>query len=158
MVGYSQVEEYIQYYPENSEFNEIIDQDTCGDSACSPEERADYVSWCPSDCSTELNDDIVSNLNVIFEESFTLEENEKKSIDFVNDYDMEIYWGAGPLEEGTYPLQEDSIVLYYKGLNVDGTYDETNSDARISNTPDDGNPYNDYYWANHSLSFQHQSR
>ena len=136
--------DYVRAFPESEEFNNLAEQNFCGDRSCSPEERADYASWCYEDCQFELNDDIVSNLNVLKEETFTLAEDEKKNIDFINDYDVEVYWSAGPLEEGAYPLQEDSIVLFWKGL-TDGTYDGTHSDSRVSNTPNDGNPYNDNF-------------
>jgi len=135
---------YVRAFPESKEFNELADQDFCGDWSCSAEERADYESWCYKDCQFELNDNIISNLNVIKQESFTLTKNEKKNLNFINRiYDMEVYWSNDPVEEGASPLEGDGVILYWKGINPDGSYDGTHSDGRFSNTPDDGNPYND---------------
>lgn len=83
---------YIQRYPENPEFNELVNQDTCGDGSCSVDERVDYASWCASDCYYNINEDIVSNLNVISEKNILLEKGEKITIDFINNADMEVYF------------------------------------------------------------------
>ena len=134
---------YVQYYPESDEFNNLMNQNSCGDQSCNPEERESYSNWCYKDCKTELNDDIISHLNVISEKTFTLSKNEKKTLDFAKYYDMEIYWNqnsmSGSCSERGYS-NVDCVMLHH-----DITSRGLNNDNEFINSPNDGNPYNDRF-------------
>jgi len=134
---------YVRQYPESEEFNELMSTDTCGDRSCSVEERADYNSWCYKDCKFELNDDIVSNLNVISQKTLSLSKGEKITIDFIKHNDLEVYWdensNSGSCVERGY-ADIDCVMLHFK-TSSEQYYD----DREFRSSPDDGNPYNDNF-------------
>ena len=70
---------------------------------------------------------------------------------FINDYDTEFYWDNDPVEEGTYPLEGDSIILKWRDLSFkEGVY----NGERVANTPNDGNPFNDYQLPSAIIKFK----
>ena len=83
---------YVRRYPESEEFNELIAQNSCGDSSCMLEERTDYSSWCSQDCYYGFSEEIMSHLNVISEKNVVLAKGEKGTIDFIKNEDMEVYF------------------------------------------------------------------
>ena len=133
---------YVRLLPESNEFNEIIYTDTCGDASCSGEERENYVSWCYQDCKGDLNDEIISNLNILSEKSYNLEKDKKIILTFEKYPSLEIYWNedslSGSCEERGYS-GIDCVMLHY--IHVEGP--KLDNSREFTNSPDDGNPYND---------------
>ena len=135
--------QYIRYYPESEEWNNLANQNSCGDQSCNPEERESYANWCYKDCKSELNDDIISNLNVISEKTVSLKKNVKQTLDFSKYYDIEVYWNensvSGSCSERGYS-NVDCVMLHH-----DITSKGLNNDNEFINSPNDGNPYNDRF-------------
>ena len=135
--------QYIRYYPESEEWNNLANQNTCGDWNCNPEERENYADWCYKDCKSELNDDIVSNLNVISEKTLSLKKNEKQQLDFSKYYDVEVYWNedsvSGSCLDRGYS-NVDCVMLHHDIIS-----NGLNDDNEFVNSPNDGNPYDDRF-------------
>ena len=135
--------QYVRFYPESEEWNNLANQNSCGDMNCNPEERTNYASWCYKDCKDELNDDIVSNLNVISKKTITLKKDVKETIDFKKYYDLQVYWNknsaSGSCSDRGYS-NIDCVMLHndITGMNL-------LNDKEIINSPNDGNSYNDYF-------------
>ena len=135
--------QYVRYSPESDEWNNLANQNSCGDQSCNPEERENYANWCYKDCKSELNEDIISNLNVISKKTVTLKKDVKENIDFIKYYDLQVYWNknspSGTCDERGYS-NIDCVMLHN-----DITSMNLLNDKEIINSPNDGNPNNDYF-------------
>jgi len=132
---YSNTEKkYFMTYPIFKEFDSYLktEDSVCGDSRCTVKEQT-LNNWCPSDCSSQLNSDVMSKVNsngsITSKENYVLKENERKILN--SNSIVELYWTKGPDYLG------EGLVLNYK--DKAGNVNTTD----IYNTPNDGNPNND---------------